>query len=162
MPCLLTVRCCAGEAAAPAITEGSVEVLNQRLAEARQGSGGAAAAAAAAAEEAAAEAELAEEQRPSFLRSTDEELSSALSDRIAQVAKTAVQDGGGSSSDGGGGAEASSAGLTGPLMRELIVAKWGKTYDLSFARRDLPLGKTLVCLNVSAPLRSKQFTLERT
>jgi hypothetical protein len=142
-----------------------VEVLNQRLAEARQGSGGAAAAAAAAAEEAAAEAELAEEQRPSFLRSTDEELSSALSDRIAQVAKTAVQDGGGSSSDGGGGgggAEASSAGLTGPLMRELIVAKWGKTYDLSFARRDLPLGKTLVCLNVSAPLRSKQFTLERT
>ena len=144
-----------------------MEVLNQRLAEARQGSGGAAAAAAAAAEEAAAEAELAEEQRPSFLRSTDEELSSALSDRIAQVAKTAVQDGGGSSSDGGGGgggggAEASSAGLTGPLMRELIVAKWGKTYDLSFARRDLPLGKTLVCLNVSAPLRSKQFTLERT
>lgn len=38
--------------------------------------------------------------------------------------------------------------LTGPLLRELMETKWGKAYDLSFVRRDLPLGKTLICLNV--------------
>ncbi|PRW39278.1 dynamin-related GTPase isoform A [Chlorella sorokiniana] len=29
-----------------------------------------------------------------------------------------------------------------------LFNKWGKTYDLSFVRRDLPLVKTLICLNV--------------
>jgi hypothetical protein len=37
--------------------------------------------------------------------------------------------------------------LTGPEMRALILAKYGKQYDCSFVRRDIP-GKTFVCLNI--------------
>lgn len=37
--------------------------------------------------------------------------------------------------------------LTGEEMRELIWAKYGKAYDVSFARRDVP-GKAFVCLNI--------------
>ena len=38
---------------------------------------------------------------------------------------------------------------TGPVLREAIERKYGKTYDLSIVRREIP-GKTLVALNVSA------------
>jgi hypothetical protein len=117
--------------------EQDVDVLNQRLAEARQsevaGGGGMAAA-----EAPEPDAAAGEEGQPSFLKSTDEEVASALADRIAAMA--AVQGSGG----GDGGA------LTGPLLKELLLSKWGKAYDLSFVRRDPPLGKTLICLNVSA------------
>jgi len=37
--------------------------------------------------------------------------------------------------------------MTGQEMRDLMSAKWGYEYDLSFARRDIP-GKAFVCLNV--------------
>lgn len=118
--------------------EESVEVLNQRLAEARQPAAASAAAAAAAEEEAAA--------RPSFLQSTDEELASALSSRISKVAANQAGDSGSAAADA---EEAEAEGmLTGPLLRELMYEKWGKQYDVSFVRRDLPLGKTLICLNV--------------
>jgi hypothetical protein len=127
----------AGEAAKREMQEQDVDVLNQRLAEARQsevaGGGGMAAA-----EAPEPDAAAGEEGQPSFLKSTDEEVASALADRIAAMA--AVQGSGG----GDGGA------LTGPLLKELLLSKWGKAYDLSFVRRDPPLGKTLICLNVSA------------
>lgn len=145
-----------GEAGAGGLTEGDVEVLNRRLADARQQSGPAAVGAAAAAAETAAEAADTSDadQQPSFLRSTDEEVSAALAQRIAEVASTKAPGGGsaaGSLDEADEEAEDDSvegAGLTGPLLRELIFNKWGKTYDLSFVRRDLPLGKTLICLNV--------------
>ena len=143
-------------------------MLNRRMADARQaggpaavGAGAAAAAAAAAADEALSASEEEQGGRPSFLQSTDEELASALSDRISQVADRMVQAGaaGGSrgsvdAADGEGGEDAEAEGLlTGPLLRELIYSKWGRQYDVSFVRRDLPLGKTLICLNVRAPGR---------
>jgi hypothetical protein len=37
--------------------------------------------------------------------------------------------------------------LSGDEMRELIWSKYGKAYDVSFARRDVP-GKAFVCLNI--------------
>lgn len=130
----------AGEASKREIQEEDVDVLNQRLAEARQSEvgGGSGMAAPEAAEPEAA----GEDGQPSFLKSTDEEVASALADRIAAMA--AVQASGGS--DGGA--------LTGPLIKELLLSKWGKAYDLSFVRRDPPLGKTLISLNVSATQRA--------
>jgi hypothetical protein len=41
--------------------------------------------------------------------------------------------------------------LAGPRLRELVVSKYGKEHDFAFVRRDLPLGKTLVCLNIMFP-----------
>eukprot|EP00775_Hariotina_reticulata_P001439 gene1439-1780_t len=38
--------------------------------------------------------------------------------------------------------------LTGPEIRELLLTKYGKQYDLSFVRRDVPGMKTFVCLNI--------------
>ena len=125
-----------------------MEVLNRRLADARQQSGPAAVGAAAAAAETAAEAADTSDadQQPSFLRSTDEEVSAALAQRIAEVASTKAPGGGsaaGSLDEADEEAEDDSvegAGLTGPLLRELIFNKWGKTYDLSFVRRVRLLG----------------------
>jgi hypothetical protein len=132
-----------GAGNAAGIQDKDVEVLNQRLAEARQGDLAAAAV--------SSEDEAAAAQR-SFLASTDDEMASALADRIAEVAQSSGGPAAGSSS-GGDVASASADGqggsLTGPLLRELIYNKWGKAFDLSFVRRDLPLGKTLICLNVS-------------
>lgn len=127
-----------------------MDVLNRRLADARQQSGPAAVGAAAAAAEAAADAAdtFDVEQQPSFLRSTDEEVSAALAQRIAEVASTKAPGGGsaaGSLDEADEEAEDDSvegAGLTGPLLRELIFNKWGKTYDLSFVRRVRLLGAT--------------------
>lgn len=126
-----------------------MDVLNRRLADARQQGGTAAvgAASAAAGTEATAEAEAADvsdaEQQPSFLRSTDDEVSAALAQRIAEVASTKAP-GGGSAAGSLDEADeeedmADGAALTGPLIRELIFNKWGKTYDLSFVRRVRPL-----------------------
>lgn len=124
-----------GEESEDEITEGDVEVLNARLAEARQQGGAAAVGAAAAA--AAQEARAAEEEedafdssndQPSFLRSTDEEVAAALADRIQEVASS--KPGPASSADGGGDGGVEGEALTGPLLRELIFAKWGKTYDV--------------------------------
>ncbi|PSC72917.1 hypothetical protein C2E20_3892 [Micractinium conductrix] len=120
------------------MSEEDEDVLNQRLADARRRQDGGAASAAAAA--------AAEEATPSFLQSTDEEVASALADRVSEVA-TAFRPGG-SSADVEGDGRVEGGALSGPLLRELIETKWGKTYDLSFVRRDLPLGKTLICLNV--------------
>ncbi|PRW56061.1 photosystem I reaction center subunit III [Chlorella sorokiniana] len=145
-----------GEGGAGGLTEGDVEVLNRRLADARQQGGPAAVGAAAAAADAEAAVSDASdaEQQPSFLRSTDEEVSAALAQRIAEVASTKAPGGSSAASSLDESEEEAEddsvegAGLTGPLLRELLLNKWGKAYDLSFVRRDLPLGKTLICLNV--------------
>lgn len=126
--------------------EKDVDVLNQRLAAARQsgGSSGPASEAAAADELAAAAAA----EQSSFLRSTDEEVASALANRIAKVASAKSMSGGGSSGSQSvvdGSVDGSE--LTGPQLRDLIFNKWDKTFDLSFVRRDI-MGKTLICLNV--------------
>ena len=68
------------------MSEEDEDVLNQRLADARRRQDGGAASAAAAA--------AAEEATPSFLQSTDEEVASALADRVSEVA-TAFRPGGG-------------------------------------------------------------------
>ncbi|KAL4442932.1 hypothetical protein ABPG77_008423 [Micractinium sp. CCAP 211/92] len=137
--------------AAASMGESDVEVLNQRLAEARRRGDGAAAAVAAA-EAAAQEAGPArsdeEADAPSFLRSTDEEFAASLAERISEVASALGPAGSSADSEDGGVEGDEGAALTGPLLRELIETKWGKSYDLSFVRRDLPLGKTLICLNV--------------
>lgn len=117
-------------------------MLNRRLADARQQGGAAVVGAAAAAADAAAEAadspEAEAEQQPSFLRSTDEEVSAALAQRIAEVASTKAPGGSaaGSLDEADGAADGPEGeALTGPLLRELILTKWGKAYDLSFVRR---------------------------
>ena len=122
-----------------------------------------------------------QEELPSFLQSSDEELASALNDRITQMAAEPAPGGGGGTGEAGAPEP-----LTGPRLRELVLQKWGKQvcvgvrerggrgsarawvwpqlnvnllhaprpplqnhqYDLAFVRRDLPLGGTLVCLNV--------------
>lgn len=150
--CPTSLTAAEGKSSEGKLKEEDVEVLNQRLAEARDGSGAARSVGGAAA---AAEAEQGEE-RPSFLRSTDDEVSAALAGRIAQVAankgaagslsSSAV--GSGEGQEGGDAAAPEGAALTGQLLADLMLAKWGKLYDLSFVRRDIPLGKTLICLNV--------------
>ena len=127
----------AGAGATSSISEESVEVLNQRLADARQAEPGRAwaagapkaAAEAAVPSPAAAAAGATGEDQPSFLASTDNDLAHALNERIGLL-------GGG----GGGGGEEGEV-LTGAQLRELIYSKYGKHYDVSFVRRDLPLGK---------------------
>jgi hypothetical protein len=124
-----------------------VDVLNQRLAAARQsGVASGPASEAAPADELAAAAAA---EQSSFLRSTDEEVASALANRIAKVASAKSMSGAGSSGSQSvvdGSVDGSE--LTGPQLRDLIFNKWDKTFDLSFVRRDI-MGKTLICLNVS-------------
>ncbi|MEW5302045.1 MAG: hypothetical protein WDW38_008676 [Sanguina aurantia] len=49
--------------------------------------------------------------------------------------------------------------LTGPELRRLLFTKFGKTYDLSFIRRDIP-GKTFIALNVMwTHLEQRSFQL---
>lgn len=123
-----------GENAAD-ITEKDVDVLNERLAAARGRGGGTTVAAS---DAASSSSSATDETTPSFLQSTDDEVAAALAGRISQVASGATRV----------DPRDDRASLTGPLLRELMETKWGKAYDLSFVRRDLPLGKTLICLNV--------------
>lgn len=118
--------------------ESDVEVLNQRLAEARRRGDGAAAAVAAA-EAAAQEAgpprsDEEADAAPSFLRSTDEEFAASLAERISEVASALGPAGSSADSSDNEVEGDEGAALTGPLLRELIETKWGKSYDLSFVR----------------------------
>lgn len=138
---LMTMPCPAGEGeeeGAACMGDSDVEVLNQRLAEARRRGDGAAAAVAAseaaAPEAAASRAEEEADAAPSFLRSTDEEFAASLAERISEVA-SALGSAGASADSGDDGEEVDDgASLTGPLLRELMETKWGKAYDLSFVR----------------------------
>lgn len=131
--------------AAGSIDEAAEDALNERLAGARRvqpASQAAAGASAAPAEEDGWQSGAGALQ-PSFLASTNEELADALNERIGQLPTS-----GGGSGEAGGSAEPGGEALTGALLRQLVFEKYGKHYDLSFVRRDLPLGKVLVALNV--------------
>lgn len=123
-----------GQPAEASITDNDVDVLNQRLAETRQRDGGGAISSV------DVEEELQCPEGPSFLQSTDEELASALSARISEVATSSA----GSVDEV---LENDAPRLTGAELSDLIYAKYGKRHDVSFVRRDIP-GKTLVCLNI--------------
>lgn len=90
----------------------------------------------------------------SFSDAGDDELSAALSLRIRQVATSSSPAAGpldGASYEEGMAdtvrAEVPAQPLSAEELRNLIYTKYGKTYDLSFVRRDIP-GKTFVSLNV--------------
>ena len=95
----------------------------------------------------------ADSEQPSFLRSTDEDVASALSARIGQVAA-------GAAGPSGGDEEV----LDGRALRELVLLKYGKQHDLAFVRRDIP-GKTIISLNIyhahvgqrSFPMAAEEF-----
>ncbi|GAB4820755.1 hypothetical protein N2152v2_007801 [Parachlorella kessleri] len=156
------------------LSESAIEVLNQRLADARRDdtSSDALATDAAAADFGTARSgsgdgplnrsSAQEDQRLQqdggqeagsgnpFTQSTDDDFADALNRRIEQVAGSLASDD-----------EEDMGVLTGPLLRELVVAKYGKAHDFSFVRRDLPLGKTLVALNIMFPhLGQKSFPLQ--
>jgi hypothetical protein len=128
---------------ADAITDADVELLNRRLGEA-----------AAAAEGAQQRGESHDEdatvnqfdQSSSFVASTDAELADALNARIVGMDTTAsgtIRHAGSVDAVGEGATQA----LTGTELRELIAFKYGKQYDVSFVRRDIP-GKTIVAFNI--------------
>lgn len=89
----------------------------------------------------------------SFEDADDTEVAKFLNQRIQQIATTTGSYGGDIDE-----LEARSP-LTGTELRELVYTKYGKTYDLSFVRRDIP-GKTFVCLNVMwTHLEQKSFKM---
>lgn len=138
--------------------DADVEILNQRLAQARaeprplspEEAAAEEAQEAAAREQAAGRAAAAAAAaEASFLASTDGDVADSLNARISLLASSSDEDSASpdddDDGDGGGG------GLDGAAMRDLMLAKWGKAHDVSFVRNNLPLGKTLVCLNVYSP-----------
>eukprot|EP01025_Chloroclados_australasicus_P025839 TRINITY_DN2572_c0_g1_i4.p1 TRINITY_DN2572_c0_g1~~TRINITY_DN2572_c0_g1_i4.p1 ORF type:complete len:261 (+),score=27.97 TRINITY_DN2572_c0_g1_i4:113-895(+) len=70
----------------------------------------------------------------SFSEASDDELTSSLNERISNLGSVDQL-------------ESSEGDLTGIEFRQLIKSKYGKSYDISIARRDIP-GKTLVSLNI--------------
>uniref|UniRef100_A0A383VWH4 Uncharacterized protein n=1 Tax=Tetradesmus obliquus TaxID=3088 RepID=A0A383VWH4_TETOB len=78
----------------------------------------------------------------SFSDADDDELSAALGKRISQIATTS-----GSWSESMD-EEAMRQPLTGEEVRTLLLSKYGKQYDMSFVKRDVPGMKTFVCLNI--------------
>ncbi|GFR40741.1 hypothetical protein Agub_g1351, partial [Astrephomene gubernaculifera] len=89
----------------------------------------------------------------SFSEVEDGELASALNRRIGQIAAGTGQ------YDSEMTEEEMRQPLTGAELRELIYTKYGKTYDVSFVRRDIP-GKTFVCLNIMwSHLEQRSFKL---
>ncbi|KAG1654504.1 hypothetical protein FOA52_006737 [Chlamydomonas sp. UWO 241] len=98
----------------------------------------------------------------SFEDAADSDLASALSSRMRQLTVDPPSD-----DDEGGEGEPEVAReevpITGKELRALVFAKYGKNYDLSLVRRDIP-GKTFVCLNVMWSFleqRSFKLTLEQ-
>lgn len=128
------------------MTEESVEVLNERLAEQRRSMSGSM----------YMDEDDVEEpgvNEPSFLRSTDEEFAESLNARITEVAT------GSSGATDEEEEEDAYVGLDGETLLALIEAKYGKKHDVSFVRRDIP-GKTLVSLNIyHAYLGQKSFPM---
>ncbi|KAF8064549.1 hypothetical protein HT031_003349 [Scenedesmus sp. PABB004] len=88
---------------------------------------------------------LGEAASRSFSESDDDEISAALGSRISQLAVAAGGDAGG---DDAAAAAAAAAPLTGPEIRSLLLTKYGKQYDLSFVKREVPGMKTFVSLNI--------------
>eukprot|EP00884_Botryococcus_braunii_P007588 jgi/Botrbrau1/16830/Bobra.150_2s0054.1 len=82
---------------------------------------------------------------------SDDDLADSLNTRISDIVQNRQPSEGASS-------------LSGQQLRDLVLQKYGKTYDLSIARRDIP-GRTLVALNVmwthleqqSFPMTEAQF-----
>jgi len=107
-----------------------MEALSARIAAT---GGRAEAGAAGAEEEAGAEGEAA---GPSFASAGDDEIAASLTRSIDGLAR----------GEGAPGGEAA-APLGASELRALIYAKYGKTHDVSFVRRDIP-GKSLVSLNI--------------
>ncbi|GLC47100.1 hypothetical protein PLESTB_000435900 [Pleodorina starrii] len=77
----------------------------------------------------------------SFSEVDDGDLAAALNRRIGQIAATTA------SYDSEVSEEEMRTPLSAEELRRLIYTKYGKTYDVSFVRRDIP-GKTFVCLNI--------------
>ncbi|KIZ03911.1 hypothetical protein MNEG_4050 [Monoraphidium neglectum] len=129
------------------VSLGDMRVLQDRLAQLRAdsggggSSGGATAAAASAGLDAAADGDELDEAGRSFSSADDNELTFALNQRISQIAATTGDYG--SSTD-----EADMRRpLTGEEFQQLLMSKYGKLYDVSFAKRSIP-GKTFVSLNI--------------
>lgn len=159
----------AANAAKKSITEDDVEVLNRRITTSRQSMGSV---------DLLGEAEQLQDdivamggksvdnsidnpaaETPSFLQSTDAELSDALNSRITQIAitpsETNTTDSNGNTEDGGPSREM----LTGPALAELVYQKYEKWHDVGIVRRDIP-GKTLVTLNIyHAHLGQRSFPM---
>jgi len=102
-------------------------------------------------------------ETPSFLQSTDAELSNALNSRITQIEtnispleETTAE----STTESTESASSSlRAMLTGPSLAELVFKKYEKWHDVGIVRRDIP-GKTLVTLNVyHAHLGQRSFPM---
>ncbi|GIL51746.1 hypothetical protein Vafri_7671 [Volvox africanus] len=77
----------------------------------------------------------------SFSEVDDGDLAAALNRRIGQIAASTL------SYDSEVTEEEMRKPLSAQELRQLIFTKYGKTYDVSFVRRDIP-GKTFVCLNI--------------
>jgi Domain of unknown function (DUF3067) len=157
------------------ITEGDVEILNQRISSSRQSMGSM---------DLLGEAEQLQDDikamggkndnsenfenaaTASFLQSTDAELSDALNSRITQIttspsSETTSSSNSTNSTDSTGAAAGapSRAMLTGPTLAELVYNKYEKWHDVGIVRRDIP-GKTLVTLNVyHAHLGQRSFPM---
>lgn len=114
------------------MSQEDVEVLNQRLAEARSMD-----------DDFGEQRPLVANEETYFTDSSDSELADALEARIARLASPT---------------ESSS---TGRELIELIFSKYGKEHDVSFVRRDIP-GKTLVSLNIyHAHLGQRSFPMTK-
>lgn len=89
----------------------------------------------------------------SFSDADDGDLAVALNRRIGQIAASTA------SFDSEVTEEEMRQPLTAAELRQLIYSKYGKTYDVSFVRRDIP-GKTFVCLNIMwTHLEQRSFKL---
>jgi len=111
----------------------------------------------------------------SFEESSDDELADSLNSRIFSMTSTQST---GSTDDANlrdgqyqtntenfNDEEEEQICLTGELLKELLMQKYGKSFDMSFVRRDLP-GKTFVSLNIfyahlgqrSFPMTEKEYS----
>ncbi|GLI69234.1 hypothetical protein VaNZ11_013809 [Volvox africanus] len=89
----------------------------------------------------------------SFSEVDDGDLAAALNCRIGQIAASTL------SHDGEVAEDEMRKPLSAQELRQLIFTKYGKTYDVSFVRRDIP-GKTFVCLNIMwSHLEQRSFKL---
>lgn len=80
-----------------------------------------------------------------FIESSDDDISEALTRRLSSATVACEEEG--------------EEEVTGETLRSLIFEKWGKTYDISFVRRDIP-GKSIVTLNVLWPhLEQRSFPM---
>eukprot|EP00195_Chlamydomonas_chlamydogama_P015878 CAMPEP_0202911572 /NCGR_PEP_ID=MMETSP1392-20130828/55338_1 /ASSEMBLY_ACC=CAM_ASM_000868 /TAXON_ID=225041 /ORGANISM="Chlamydomonas chlamydogama, Strain SAG 11-48b" /LENGTH=289 /DNA_ID=CAMNT_0049602127 /DNA_START=104 /DNA_END=970 /DNA_ORIENTATION=- len=94
----------------------------------------------------------------SFSEAGDGELAAALSQRISQIA-TASEDEAEEDEQQAAPMEVAMVPLTAAELRELIFTKYGKSYDMSIVRRDIP-GKAFVCVNIMwSHLEQRSFKL---